>query len=141
MWSTLSYIYTEEGRQNFYNWQRDHTNKVIILDEANFYRYPKSFRKEYLGENEKYKMKVTRDWKLNGNVKDTDFIYELTDKVTGKMETINDAEKEEYVSVEKIQDYLGNEWKLQYLLGDYDLNTPFDKENSSRIISVFFKNS
>lgn len=139
MWSTLSYIYSEEGRKNFYEWQRDHTNKVIILDEANFYRYPETFHKEYEGENEKYKMKVFRDWKLNGTVKDTDFVYELTDKTTGKTETINDAEREEYVPVEKIQEYLGNEWKLTYLLGDYDLNARFDKYTSSRIIAVFFK--
>lgn len=139
MWSTLSYIYTEEGRKNFYEWQKEHAGKVIILDEANFYRYPETFHKEYEGENDKYKMKVFRDWKLNGTIKETDFVYKLTDKKTGKTETIKDAEKEEYVPIEKIQEYLGSDWRLQYILGDYDLNTAFNKENSSRIIAVFFK--
>jgi hypothetical protein len=36
---------------------------------------------------------------------------------------------------------LGNEWKLQYLLGDYDLGAAFDKEHSNRIIAVFFKSN
>lgn len=139
MWSTLSYVYSEEGRKNFYAWQKEHTNKVIILDEANFYRYPETFHREYFGENERYTMKVTRDWDLKDTTKNTKFIYEIADKETGKTETIEDAEKEQYVPVEKIQEYLGSEWKLEYLLGDYDLNTKFDKENSSRIIAVFFK--
>lgn len=140
MWSTLSYIYSEEGRDPFYSWQRKHVDKVIILDQANFYRYPQSFHKEYFGENEKYKMKVIRDWQLDNATKDTQFIYEITDKSTGKMGTIEDAEKEQYVPVDKIQAYLGNEWKLQYLLGDYGLSSTYDKENSSRIITVFFRN-
>jgi SAM-dependent methyltransferase len=139
MWSTLSYIYSNKSREKFYTWQRDHARKIIILDEANFYRYPASFHKVYEGENNEQKLKVVRDWQLHGTVKDTQFIYEITDKATGKTETVNDAEREEYVPVEQIQKYLGNEWKLQYLLGDYDLGAAFDKENSSRIIAVFFR--
>ena len=76
-------------------------------------------------------MKVFRDWKLNRNIKDTDFVYELTDKATGKIEKISDAEKEEYVPVEKIQEYLGNEWKLKHLLGDYDLSINFNNNFES----------
>jgi hypothetical protein len=139
MWSTLSYIYSDKGRETFYKWQRDHASKVIILDEANFYRYPETFHKEYTGENDKLSLKVLRDWNLHENVKDTEFVYEITDKATGKTETVKDAEREEYVSVEQIQAYLGNEWRLEYLLGDYDVNATFDKEKSPRLIAVFFK--
>ncbi len=84
-------------------------------------------------------MKVFRDWQLHGTIKDTKFVYEITNKTTGKIETISDAEREEYVSIEQIQEYLGSEWKLRYLLGDYDLKAQFNKENSSRIIAVFFR--
>ncbi len=140
LWSTLSYVYSEDGRKKFYDWQKNHTGKVIILDEANFYRYSENFHKVYFGEDSNHIMKVVRDWTLTkDNLKETKFTYEITDKNTGRTETIEDAESEQYVPVEKLEEYLGAEWKLQYLCGDYNLNSAFDKTNSSRIIAVFFK--
>lgn len=139
MWSTLSYIFSEAGRENFYNWQKTHIKKLVILDEANFYRYDQKFHKIYFGENEKYKLKVVRDWELtNKNLKKTNFVYEIFDKKTGKTEIVDDAENEQYVETEKLQEYFGTEWNLE-IYGDYNLNNHFDKEKSPRIIPVFFK--
>lgn len=139
MWSTLSYIFSEEGRTNFYNWQKTHIKKLIILDEANFYRYDKKFHKIYNGENENYKLKVIRDWELTDtNLKKTNFVYEIFDKKTGKTEIIDDAENEQYVEIEQLQKYFGSEWKLE-IYGDYNLDNRFDKEKSPRIIPVFFR--
>ena len=140
MWSTLSYIFSEEGRLNFYNWQKSHIKKLVVLDEANFYRYDQKFHKIYLGENEDYKMKVIRDWELTDkNLKKTSFIYEIFDKKTGKTEVIEDAENEQYVEIEKLKEYFGTEWNLK-IYGDYNVGSLFNKEESSRIIPVFFKN-
>jgi len=139
MWSTLSYIFSEEGRINFYNWQKTHIKKLIILDEANFYKYNQKFHKIYLGENNDYKMKVIRDWELtDDNLKKTKFIYEIFDKKTGKSETIEDAENEQYVEIERLKKYFGAEWDME-IYGDYNLNSHFNKEESSRIIPVFFR--
>ncbi len=140
MWSTLSYIFSEKGRINFYNWQKTHIKKLIILDQANFYIYPKKFHKVYFGENERYKMKVIRDFKTGErNIKKTKYIYEIFDKTTNKNKIIRDAEKEDFVAIERLEKYLGPKWKLQYLYGDYDLKHLYDKKKSFRMISVFFR--
>ncbi|MBI2609587.1 class I SAM-dependent methyltransferase [Candidatus Giovannonibacteria bacterium] len=139
MWSTLSYIFSEEGRRNFYDWQKTHIKKIVILDEANFYRYNQKFHKTYLGENDDYKMKVIRDWELtDDNLKKTKFVYEIFDKKTGKSETIEDAENGQYVEIERLKEYFGVEWNLE-IYGDYNLDSHFKKEDSPRIIPVFFR--
>lgn len=139
IWSTLSYIYTEKGRKNFYEWQKEHIDKLVILDEANYNRYSSNFYKEYEGENNDYKLKVLRKWKLTkNNLKKTNFIYELTNKKTGKKKIIKDAENEQYVSVEKLKKYFGDKWNM-CLYGGYDTKLKYDKDNSIRIISVIQK--
>jgi SAM-dependent methyltransferase len=137
MWSTLSYVLSEKGRQNFYRWQKDYVRELIILDEANFYRYPQKFYKEYLGENDKYKLKVSRRWVLKNNLKKTQFVYEIYDKKTGKTKIVKDAENEQYVTLAQMQKYLGADWSLKYLRGGYSLKGSYDQKDSSRIIAVF----
>jgi hypothetical protein len=140
MWSTLSYVLSEAGRRRFYAWQKDHIKKIIILDEANFYRYPEKFHKVYVGENKDYKMTVIRDWALTiGNLKKTKFVYKILDKKTGKFKTIDDAENEQYLSVKQLQKYLGPKWRLGNLCGGYDVKDAYNKRESSRIIPIFFR--
>ena len=84
-------------------------------------------------------MKVIRDWELTKkNLKKTRFVYEIFDKKSKKTKIIKDAENEQYISVEKLQKYLGSEWNLK-IYGDYSVNNKFNKKESSRIIPVFFK--
>lgn len=140
MWSTLSYIFSERGRKHFYNWQNKHVRHLIILDEANFYRYGKSFHKIYEGENKTHKLTVIRDWVLTPNhLKKTKFIYKLTDKHSGKTLTIPDAENEQYVTVPALKQYLGTNWKLHGLYGEYSLEATYDKKHSLRILTTFHR--
>ncbi len=116
-----------------------HEPKLIILDEANFYKYSQKFHKIYFGENKNHKLKVSRDWELTKtNLKKTKFVYEIFDRKSKKIKIVKDAENEQYVSVEKLQKYFGSEWNLE-IYGDYNVNSKFNKKESSRIIPVFFR--
>jgi hypothetical protein len=138
MWSTLSYILDKNHQRNFYAQLNTHINNVIVLDQANFYRYSQSFSKTYEGEDEKYKMKILRNWNLNeSNLKTTTYTYELFNKGTGKTEIIDDGESEQYLTVEELQNYLGNDWKLTHTFGDYSVDSVYEKGASLRLITVF----
>lgn len=141
MWSTLSYVSTPEGRKVFYGWLKDHINKIIILDQANFYRYSNIFSKIYEGENDKYKLKILREWTLNdSNLKSTTYKYEIYNKETGETEHIDDAEDEQYLTVDELQTYLGSEWKLKQVVGGYGLAEEYKQESSLRLITIFERN-
>lgn len=139
MWSTFPYICSESGRKRFYNWLKTHIRKLIILDEANFYTYPQKFHKVYFGGDEKYKIKIIRDWTIMmGNLRKTKFSYEIFDKKTKKIKVIKDAENQQYLSVETLKKYFGS-WNLKYLFGDYNLQSQYNQEKSPRIIMIFQK--
>jgi len=139
MWSTLSYIYSEKARRHFYNWQKAHVRKAIILDEANFYRYPKKFHKIYQGKSTTHELKVIRDWVMTKlYLKKTKFVYEILDRNSGRDRTIKDAENKQYVPLKKLQKYLGSTWNLKKVYGDYEQNK-FYNRSSSRIIPIFYK--
>lgn len=138
MWSTLSYILDKDHQRNFYTQLSAHINDVIVLDQANFYRYSQSFSKTYEGEDDKYKMKILRNWNLNeSNLKTTTYTYELFNKETGKTEFIDDGESEQYLTVEELQNYLGSGWKLTHTFGDYSMDSEYNKKTSLRLITVF----
>lgn len=141
MWSTAPYICSKEGRKVFYNWLKTHVRKVIILDEANFYTYPQEFHKVYLGEDGENKIKIVRDWIITKeNLRKTKYLYEIFNKKSNKTKIIKDAENQQYLSVEILRKYLGSDWKLQYLFGDYSLQSQYNQKKSPRIITVFQKN-
>lgn len=141
MWSTLSYIFNEKGRKHFYDWQKTHIKHLIILDEPNFYQYSHKFHKLYQGENKEFKMNVIRDWILSKKyLKKTKFVYEIFDKKKKSTSIVKDAENQQYVTVKQLEKYLGKKWQLKYVVGDYALNAPYNKNNSSRIITIFYKN-
>ncbi len=140
MWSTLTYALDEEGRKNFYQWIKENTGEVVILDQANFHTYPRLFHKVYEAENEEYAIRVIRDWVLDpDNCKHTKFVYELFNKRTKKTEIIEDEETQQYLTIDRLKHYLGKEWDLTYLLGDYDLAKQYEVKDSSRLITVFTK--
>lgn len=138
MWSTLSYILDTDKQQRFYTQLSTHIDNVIVLDQANFYRYSQSFSKVYEGEDDTHKMKITRNWNLNeNNLKTTTYVYEVLNKETGQTEVIDDGESEQYLTVEQLGQYLGPEWKLKNTFGDYDIHSVYDKATSLRLITVF----
>jgi HAD superfamily hydrolase (TIGR01509 family) len=138
MWSTLSYVISGEGRKNFYNWQNSHIKKLIILDEANFYKYPKKFGKLYFSENKDFSMKVVRDWVIAAsNTRKTQFTYEIYNKKNGEVKIVDDAEVQQYLPITKQKRYLGATWILNNIYGDYNLKNFYNKKKSPRILSVF----
>ncbi len=141
MWSTLSYVHTEEGRQNFYEWISSHTQKLIVLDQPNYEQYPPIFEKIYVGENDDYHMNVKRRWSMIGPVKNTQYVYQITKKPSGTMRVLDDEETQKYVPVSQLESYLGKKWKLSCLLGTYDRGDNYNREQSERMIAVFSRNS
>ena len=140
LWSTLSYIFTEKGRKNFYSWLDKHIKKLVILDEANFYSYPKKFHKVYLGEDARYKMKIIRNWLMaKKDFKKSMSIYEIFDKKLNKTAVVKDGENQQYVAAQKLQNYFETDWHSQ-MFGGYSLKKPYNIK-SSRIILVFHKKS
>jgi len=140
MWSSLSYVDSEVGRQNFYSWMSTHTRHIIVLDQPNFYLYPQNFNKVYEAENEKYAMKVFREWSFDEQfVKRTNYKYEIFDKQSGRVSIEDDQEEQHYVSVDHLQRYLGELCYLQGVYGGYSTLEEFDSLVSERMIAVYVK--
>ncbi len=141
LWSTFPYILIEKGRKHFFNWLKNHVRHLIILDEANFYRYlkMKEFHKIYEPvEDGKYKFVLTRDWIINKDkLRKTSYVYTITNKRTGDMKLIQDEEVQQYLSANEIQTHLGKQWNAWGLFGDFKQTSTFDKQSSPRLISVF----
>jgi hypothetical protein len=142
MWTTFTYIINNIGRDKFFNWIRNHINHVVILDEGNFYLYPNSFNEVYYSEDKNNKIKIIRKWKMNKNfLRKTIFENEITDLRTNKIKRIKDNEVMQFLTLEQIAKLLGTKWKLDRTLGDYNINSEYNKESSSRLISLFMRNN
>ncbi len=141
MWSTFPYILNAKGRKHFFHWLKSHIKQVIILEEANFYRYitMREFHKTYAPVNNKqYQLKVTRDWIINQNrIRESSYVYTITNKKTGERRIIQDTEMQQYLTVKEVKMFLGKRWKLKKLLGDFSVHKKFDQNRSSRCIMIF----
>lgn len=137
MWSTLSYVSAGPAQEHFYSWIANHTRSLIILDQPNFALYPTKFHKVYEGEDSERRLRITRDWTMNNDLKETAFIYELQNKQTGATEIFNDGEVQQYVRLEQLENLLGSRWQLEKAFGDYTLTSDFDAQNSERMITIF----
>lgn len=142
MLSSLTFILEESGRNHFYNWLKHHTRDLIILDQSNFHRYAnnfsgKSFSERLEGEDKHFHLRIARDWFMENDLKQTSFIYEFIDKASEATKVIPDGQVQRYVPIEQLVSYLGKDWRLIALLGDYSLKTIFDEDTSPRMISIF----
>ncbi len=137
MWSTLSYVWDKKDQQHFYEWVGTHSSKLIVLDEPNFSLYPQEFHKIYTGGDAHRSIKITRDWTMENNLKRTRFLYEVRDKVTSEVTKYEDQEVQQYLTLEEMQHFLGKDWKLEKIYGDYDTNASFDLKTSPRMIFIF----
>lgn len=137
MWSTLSYVHGEQAQRHFYGWIAAHTRQLIVLDQPNFVLYPQKFHKTYSGKDPNYAMKITRDWKMDGRIKRTQYVYEVTNKETQKVETFKDSEIQEYLPLDTISGYLGKNWRMEKAYGDYNAGTDFNPAKSERMIATF----
>lgn len=140
MWSSLTYVLEETGRRNFYDWISQHTRYLVVLDQSNFYLQPPLAEDICQGKDSRYELKVTRkstmtpEWRRH-----TDYIYEVYHYNSSITEKISDQEIQDYLSVEQLKSYLGNRWELTELLGDYDLKAKYDRNTSSRMITIFIR--
>ena len=140
MWTTFPYIINKNGRLTFFNWIKNHTNKVVILDQSNFYLYPNKFKQISYASDVLRKIKITREGTIDKNFLRKAFYHnEITDKKTGKKTILKDKEILQFLPVASIKNYLGTKWKLWGLYGDYSF-TKYDKKESPRLITVFIRN-
>jgi hypothetical protein len=142
MLSSLTFIIEENGQKHFYNWLKHHTRDLIILDQSNFHRYAKnfsgkSFNERLEGEDKHFHLRIARDWFIEHNLKQTSFLYEFVDKASEATKVIPDGQVQRYLPIEQLVSYLGKDWRLVALLGDYNLKNIFDEDTSPRMISVF----
>jgi hypothetical protein len=137
MLSSLTYVLDESGRKHFLSWVANHTKDLIVLDQGNFYRYPKAYNDRLQSEDKYFSLRVARDWYMEGSRKHTSFLYEFADKFSDASKVISDEQIQQYVKVEELVKYLGQEWRLVALLGSYDLKQIFEEHSSTRMICVF----
>lgn len=137
MLSSFTYILDESGRRHFFSWIADHTRDLMILDQGNFNRYPKTFNDRFHGEDKHFSLKVARDWYMEEATKHTSFLYEFVDKASEAAKVIVDEQVQRYLTIEELVSYLGKGWRLVALLGDYNLKQMFDEQTSPRMICVF----
>jgi ubiquinone/menaquinone biosynthesis C-methylase UbiE len=142
MLSSLTFILEESGQRHFYNWLKHHTRDLIILDQSNFHRYAKtasekSFSERLEGEDKHFYLRIARDWFIENNLKQTSYLYEFVDKASEATKVIPDGQIQRYVPIEQLVSFLGKDWRLVALLGDYSLKHMFDEYTSPRMISVF----
>ena len=137
MLSSFTYILDEPGRRHFYRWLSEHTRDLLVLDQGNFARYPKTFNDRFQGEDKHFSLKVARDWYIEDRTKHTSFLYEFVDKASEAAKVLADEQVQRYVTIEEQVAYLGKGWRLVALLGDYNLKNIFDEQSSPRMICVF----
>lgn len=139
MWSTLSYISTEKGRQHFYEWVSSHVEHCLIFDQPNFSRYPISSSKRHLFEDANHHLGVLREWTFDPEhgIKKTNYRYKIHAKKTSTKTMIYDQEEQHYVELPKLHKYLGAKWKIQQIYGNYSLSDKFNPATSERMIAVY----
>jgi len=141
MWSTINYLTSEKSRRAFYKWIKEHTRQIVIFDQANFYKYSSRVHKVYQGEDQKNRLKITRDWVLSkNNIRKTRYAYEIINKTTGIKKYISDGEVQQFLTIQQLEKYMGNGWKLDQVFGDYD-NKKYSKKISERIITIFTRSN
>src|SRR3989344_1875831 len=138
MWSTINYLLELKDRKHFIDWITAHTNRLIIIDQPNILVYPKKFSKEYKAMDGKRKLKVIRNWQIRSQIRKTQYIYHITHKI-GKSKSFKDAEIQYFMTLSETTNLIGKGYSAKYVLGDYDINKPFDPASSSRLITVFEK--
>lgn len=140
MWSTTSYILDDHALNHFYAWQRDHIRQMIVLDQLNLLRYPQEFHQECEGESASTHLAVACDWTMQGNIKETRYVYTITNKQTGKATTFSDDEVQRFLTPEEIQQRLGEKWSLFAIKGNYSMHEEYQSQISPRMVMILVRN-
>ncbi len=137
MWTTFTYILDETKRSNFFAWLSANIKDLIVLDQSNFYLYPKKYRSEpIVQEVDDVKMKVWREFELSDQFLRTGRYHIEVKDSDGSVDKFIDPEVMQFVPIENLQQLLGENWELVETYGSYD-GALYDKEFSKRLITVF----
>ncbi len=137
MLSSLAYILDEAGCETFYHWVSKHVNDLVIFDQLNYHRLPKSHSDNCQAEDKHFIFNVLREWHFEEDLLHTSFVYEFIDKASEATKIINDAQVQKFLEPEQLVKYMGKQWRLVALLGGFNLKQPFDRETSPRMVTVF----
>lgn len=137
MFSSLNYLIDEADREHFYHWLSKHIDDLIIFDQINVRRLPRVYSDNCQAEDKHFRLNVLREWHFEEDVLQTSFVYEFIDKESDAAKIINDGQSQKFLSIEELIEYMGKHWRMVALLGDCNLNQPYDPDNSSRMISIF----
>ncbi len=141
MWTTFTYILDKDKIRHFFNWISNNVKHLIILDQGNFYLYPKEFCKTYNHKIDDKKIEIIRSWTMGNNyLRTTKFQNRVTDP-NGKTQVITDIEYMQFLEPKQIQRLLGNSWQLSKTYGDYNILKKYNKNSSPRMILKFIKNN
>lgn len=141
MWTTFPYITNKEASKHFFIWISAHINNLVLLDEGNFYNYPKLLDEIYSAKNNKYEIKIHRKWNMDKNFfRKTVFENEIFNVKTKKVEIVKDNEFMQFLSVEEIEKLIGSKWKTVNLFGDYNIKSKYEKNKSARLILLSIRN-
>lgn len=137
MWSTINYLCNKTSQKHFFKWLTSHAKHLIVIDQANFLKYPKTYSANYQATDTNGKINIERHWQLENQIRKTNYTYHITN-LKGEIQTLHDTEEQYFFTLQEIQKWIGKEWKLCHLLGEYRLDAPFNK-NSNRLITIFEK--
>jgi hypothetical protein len=140
MLSSANCLLTEEGRESFYSWVKTHVNDLAIFDQTNFLRLPKNHSDNCQAEDKHFRFNVLREWHFENDFLHTSYVYEFIDKASDATKIINDSQTQKFLKPEELIKYMGKDWRIIALLGDCNLQEPFDEQNSPRMIAIFKKN-
>ncbi len=137
MMSSHTYLLDNIDRELFYDWVKKYTNDLVVFDQLNIHRLPKSYSDNCQAEDRHFLFNVLREWHFEEDLLHTSFVYEFIDKASEATKIINDAQVQRFLSIEELIKYMGKQWRVVALLGDFNLKQAFDQENSPRMIAVF----
>lgn len=137
MFSSVNYLVNESERMHFYHWLSNQINDLVILDQVNVRRLPRSYSDNCQSEDKHFRLNILREWYFEGEIMHTSFVYEFIDKESGAAKIINDKQAQRFLTLDELSKYMGNSWRILTVLGDCSLRHPFDPDTSSRMISIF----
>jgi len=140
MWTTITYVNDLEKRKELYKWLSENIEKTIIIDQSNFYNYPKTDLSSSVENFKGYEITTTRQYTMDENYLRTgSYTFNFKNLNTDEKHEINDPEKVQFIEPKEIDELLGRKWERTNTFGSYDQNNNFDINNSKRLITVHAK--
>ena len=140
MWTTITYVNNLEKRKELYKWLSQNIQKTIIIDQSNFYNYPKTDLSSSVENFKGYEITTTREYTMNENYLRTgSYTFNFKNLNTNEEHKIFDPEIVQFIEPEEIDILLGTKWERTNTFGSYNQKHKFDKKNSKRLITVHEK--